>query len=266
MAMAGITIPNELQHLQEESQTQGHTSFIFVAVNGQLAGALELHATVRPEASAVIRTLTQRKLTTYIISGDHEQPTKRLAQELGVDHYFAETLPEAKADLIAKLQAEGKSICFVGDGINDAIALKKAQVSVSLRGASSVATDTAQIILMNQDLKQLVQILDIAQEFKQNMQVNVLTTILPGLVTVYGAFFLGFGLTHSVILNTAGLLVGTSNASWPWLKAQQKKLSNATGERQQHDEPTLIATRMPPVARIPLSTPAAESQASAVHA
>ncbi len=61
-------------------------------------------------------------------------PTKKLAQELGIDHYLAETLPEQKADLIDQLHREGKSVCYVGSCLNDSIALKKAKVSVSLRG------------------------------------------------------------------------------------------------------------------------------------
>lgn len=108
-----------------------------------------LHPTIRPEAQEVITRLRQRQLSMAIISGDHEVPTRNLAQDLGIDHYFAETLSENKADLIASLQAEGKLVCFVGDGIIDSIALKKANVSVSLCGASTIATDTASIVLMD---------------------------------------------------------------------------------------------------------------------
>ena len=114
-----------------------------------MAGAIELHPTIRPEAKQIIAELRKRNLSLYIISGDHKTPTEKLATELGIDNYFAETLPENKADLIAKLQEEGKSVCFVGDGINDSIALKKANVSISMCGASTIATDTAGIVLMD---------------------------------------------------------------------------------------------------------------------
>ncbi|MEN8220037.1 MAG: HAD-IC family P-type ATPase [Pseudomonadota bacterium] len=126
---------------------------------------------LRPEAKTVIRQLRQRKniKTMYIISGDQTAPTQKLAHDLGIDHYFAETLPEQKATLIEQLQAEGKSICFIGDGINDSIALKKAQVSISLKGASSVATDTAQIVLMDGRLNQLPLLFKMADEFHHNI-------------------------------------------------------------------------------------------------
>ena len=77
---------------------------------------------------------------TAIISGDHEAPTKKLAESLGMDRYFAQVLPADKAEYVTKLQSEGRKVCFVGDGINDSIALKQANVSISLRGASSIAT------------------------------------------------------------------------------------------------------------------------------
>jgi len=100
---------------------QGH-SLVFIALNDQLAGAIELYPTIRPEAKQIIAQLKQRGLSMYIISGDHEQPTRKLAQrklaqKLGIENYFAETLPEGKANLIAQLQQEGKVVCFVGDGI-----------------------------------------------------------------------------------------------------------------------------------------------------
>ena len=104
-----------------------------------------------------------------IISGDHRQPTQQLAQELGIDEYFAETLPENKAKLIEKLQQAGKSVCFIGDGINDSIALKKAHVSISLRGTSTIATDTAQVILMDESLKQLPNLFALADHLNKNM-------------------------------------------------------------------------------------------------
>ena len=227
MALCGIAIPHDIEQLAEQCKEHGH-SFVYVAINDELAGAIELHATIRPEAREVVSELRKRKMDIVIISGDHEQPTKKLAQELGIDNYFAETLPENKAELIAKLQEEGKSVCFVGDGINDSIALKKANVSISLRGASSAATDSAQIILMNQNLNQVLQAFDVAQNFETNMKLNLTTTIMPGIITVFGAFFLGFGIAHSVILNDIGVIIGASNAIWPWLKERRQAERAAT--------------------------------------
>jgi len=178
MTMEGIVVPSNIHMLQTFTHNQG-SSLIYVAVNDQLSGTIELQATIRPEAKQVIRNLHQRGMKTVIISGDHEQPTQQLAQNLGIDQYFAETLPEHKAKLVEKLQKKGKSVCFVGDGINDSIALKKANVSISLRGASTIATDTAQVILMDESLKQLPYIFDLANRLQKNMRTGFCLLFFP---------------------------------------------------------------------------------------
>ncbi|NJL60084.1 MAG: HAD family hydrolase [Desulfobacteraceae bacterium] len=126
-------------------------------------------------------------------------------------------MPEDKANLITKLQDAGRSVCFVGDGINDAIALKKSDVSVSLRGASTIATDSAQIVLMGQNLKQLLPLFDLASRFDRNMDISFMTTIIPGVICVGGALFLGFGIVSSIILYNIGLMAGIGNAMLPRL-------------------------------------------------
>ncbi len=196
---------------------------VFIALNDQLAGAIELYPTIRPEAKQVIAQLKQRGLSMYIISGDHEQPTQKLAKKLGIDNYFAETLPEDKANLIEKLQKEGKVVCFVGDGINDSIALKKSQVSISFRGASTIATDTAAIVLMNNHLNQLDHLFGIAESFNANMKNNLYLSVIPTFICWGGVFFLNFGIVSTVLLYDASLLVGVWNAMLPSLKNPLKK-------------------------------------------
>ena len=223
MEMEGITIPRHIKETQKASHRQGH-SLIMVSINQTLAGAIEMRPTVRPEAKEIISQLRSRHVKSmYIISGDHKEPTRKLAQELGIDNYFAETLPEQKAELISQLQEEGKFVCYVGDGINDSIALKKAQVSISLRGASTIATDTAQVILMNENLNQIVQLFDIAKEFDANIKRTLMTSMIPGLITVSGAFFLHFALIHSIILNEIGFATGFLNTMMPLIKDETDK-------------------------------------------
>ncbi|MEN8218013.1 MAG: hypothetical protein ABFS56_16920 [Pseudomonadota bacterium] len=95
--------------------------------------------------------------------------------------------------MIAQLRASGKFVGFVGDGINDAIALKQANVSISLRGASTAATDTAQMILMDGNLNKLKPLFEIAQAFESNMRTNYWLTIMPGVICLGGLFFFHLG-------------------------------------------------------------------------
>ncbi|MBF0376217.1 MAG: heavy metal translocating P-type ATPase [Desulfamplus sp.] len=222
MIMEGIFVPDGISVHQSNSNEEG-TTIIYVAVDNQLSGAIELKAAIRPEVKLIVQTLKQRGKKIYIISGDHEKPTRKLASDLGIDHYFSEVLPEDKANLIKKLQDSGHSVCFVGDGINDAIALKKANVSISLRGASTIATDSAQIVFMGTNLDKLIPLFDLASKFDSNINISLMTTIIPGAICVGGAFFLGFGIVSSVMLYNVGLVSGVGNAMLPRL--HYKKLS-----------------------------------------
>ena len=216
MAMEGLSIPADAQSLVQHCDTQGH-SLVMVGLDAEVIGAIELRATVRAEAQQVIHALRKQKQirAMYIISGDHEMPTKQLAQELGIEHYFAETLPETKADLIEQLQAEGKFVCYVGDGINDSIALKKSQVSISLRGASTVATDTAQIILMDGNLDNLRQLFQLAKAYDRNAKVGFATQLIPMSIGMTGAIFFHLGLGGTILLSYGGLMFGVLNSLLP---------------------------------------------------
>lgn len=217
MQQNGITIPEKIQGIQAMCYAQGH-ALVLVACNHTLIGALELHATLRPELQATIADLRQRGLALVIISGDQEEPTRQLANQLGIEHFFANTLPENKATLVAQLQAKGHVVCFIGDGINDAIALKQADVSISLRGATTIATDTAQVVLMDQNLAKLGVLFDLASQFNRTIQHIFWATLFPGVLLVGGVFFLHFGIISAEILLQLGFFNGIGAAMLPLLR------------------------------------------------
>ena len=214
MQQLQIEIPIIIQKLQERCRDAG-TSLIMVAINGDLAGALELQTQLRPETVALIEKLHQRGLKLCVLSGDHYQPTKHLAQRLNIDEFFAEVLPENKAEKIQQMQQEGRTICFIGDGINDALALKQADVSISLNGATSVATDCAQIVLMKQSLHQLDQLFDIANDFNKNLDQTIRLAYIPGSVIIGGVFLFHFGMPAALLIYSSGLTVAVSKALSP---------------------------------------------------
>jgi len=222
MEKSGIALPEAIQEIQQAAYEKGH-SLVYVAIDLRFAGAIELRPTIRPEARELVRQLQKKKMSTVIISGDNEAPTQKLAATLGISRYFAETLPEDKANLIEQLQAEGKTVCFVGDGINDSIAMKKAQVSISLSGASTVATDTAGIILMDGTLSQLMPLFEIGQAFKSNLEKGIVISIVPGIICLGGIFFLHWGVFTTVLFYQLNLGSNIANAMWPLLAYQRKK-------------------------------------------
>ncbi len=222
MTREGIELSEVAQNIQTLASAEGF-SLIYVGINQQLGGILEMHPSIRPEAIEIIQYLKQRGIKLYIISGDHEHPTRRMAETLDIEHYFAEVLPENKAKLVKELCEQGKFVCFIGDGINDAIALKSAQVSISLKGASSVATDTAQIILMDGTLNHIELLFHLADEFENSMRTNFLFTVVPGIICIGGVYFLHFGIATGMMIYYGSSIVGIIKTMMPLAYHQDDK-------------------------------------------
>ena len=219
MKHEGIELPLDVIRELDEAHDDGN-SLVMVGVDSELGGALELRAAERPEAAAVIAGLRARGAKHLaIISGDHEQPTRKLAERLGMDRHFAEVLPQDKAKYVELLQKEGRTVCFIGDGVNDSIALKKANVSISLRGASSVATDTAQVVFMEDSLIKLLQLHDVSRDLHRNINTSWGLILVPNLICIAGAFFAGFGVMHSMVFNQIGGMLALGNGLLPLRKA-----------------------------------------------
>jgi Cu2+-exporting ATPase len=217
----GYEISPEVRAALEEAHREGYT-MVMVAVDDRLGGAIELRAAVRPEVRQIVKGLRARGIKHIaIISGDHEAPTRKLAQELGMDRYFAQVLPADKADYVAKLQLEGRKVCFVGDGINDSIALKKANVSISLRGASTIATDTAHIVFLEEGLAKLCELRDIARELDCNVRRSWHLILAPNIACIVGVFTMGFGIMTSVLTNNVAALAALGNGLLPLRKVAQ---------------------------------------------
>ncbi|MFM7199947.1 MAG: heavy metal translocating P-type ATPase [Myxococcota bacterium] len=222
MQQAQITLDAETTEWLHHCETQGLTP-VLVAFNGQLAGGIEVGSTLRPEAEEVVQHLKARGLEVYIVSGDQEQPTRTLAEKLGIKHYLASASPLDKAHFVETLQAKGHAVCFVGDGINDALVLKKAQVSISLRGASTVATDAAQVVLLDGSLSKIPLLFELSRDFNRTMQLNVRASVFPAVITGLGVFVLNWGLFTSMTIYYAGFGTAMLNSIYPGLKRYQKQ-------------------------------------------
>ncbi|MGO9601112.1 MAG: HAD-IC family P-type ATPase [Isosphaeraceae bacterium] len=218
MEMEGIELPAEVRVALDGAHCEGYT-MVMVGVDDRLGGAIELQAAVRPEVKEIIVGLRKRRIKHIaIISGDHEAPTRKLAESLGMDRYFAQVLPADKADYVAKLQQEGCKVCFVGDGINDSIALKKANDSISLRGASSIATDTAHIVFLEEGLAKLCELRDIARDLDRNVKRSWTMILVPKIACIAGVFTMGFGIMASVVTQNVAALAALGNGVLPLRK------------------------------------------------
>ncbi len=218
MKMLDIAIPEIIEQAMTHSHNNGH-SLIMVAINNEIKGAIEIQPTVRLEVKQIISGLRQRGIKHIaIVSGDHKHPTEKLAKHLGMDNYYYDVLPENKAQIVEQLQQKGKVVCFIGDGVNDAIAIKKANVSISLKGAASIATDLAQVILMDGSLSHLCELFDIAKSLDKNLRNTFLVLSAPVILNMGGAFFLHFNLMITVITNNISFLFGLVNSQTQQIK------------------------------------------------
>jgi len=219
ISQKGIPLPRGIEAIRDQSYELG-VSLLYVSSDDALIGLIEMHPTIRPESIEVIRKLKERNIRIVIISGDHEKPTRAMAKKLGIDEFFAEILPRDKARLVEKLQDAGRKVCFVGDGINDSIALKTANVSVSLRGASTVATDSAQIVLMDESLEKLPQLFDIAYGFQNNMKDTFFAVSGPMIFCIGGVLYAHFTILSTVVLYGVSLASGSIVAARPFFNGK----------------------------------------------
>ncbi|PCI30764.1 MAG: heavy metal translocating P-type ATPase [SAR324 cluster bacterium] len=228
MTMENIAISEDIERIIADCHESGF-SMVFLAVDSQLVGMIELHATIRKEAWDVIEGLKAQNISVYIISGDHEKPTKYLAEKLGIENYYSETLPKGKAKIITQLKEEGKIVCFIGDGLNDAIALKTAHVGISMQGASSLATDTAQVVLMNNNLTNLCDLFELSSSLERNYKRGLFLSIAPEVIIVGSVFLFNMGLVGAVMVYYASLGINMVNSILPLDSSKNtKSLNNNT--------------------------------------
>lgn len=138
-------------------------SVVFMAIDGQLEGAILIEDPLRSDAKQVVKKLRDAGFTNIVmLTGDSENCAKRVAKELKLDGYFAQVLPEDKANYVEKMKAEGHKVVMVGDGINDSPALAAADVSVAMSDASDIARNVADITLLNASLDSLITVRELS--------------------------------------------------------------------------------------------------------
>lgn len=158
-------------------ETAGRT-VIAVAREGRALGVLALGDTLRADAARAIATLRNSGLKTVLLTGDNERAARRVAQELGIDEVHAGVLPAGKADIVRKLQTNGRRVAMVGDGINDAPALMQADVGIAMGGGTDIAIESADIIILSNRLDTLNIARDISRRSYRKMLQNITLAFL----------------------------------------------------------------------------------------
>ena len=173
LAEQGISLPNTAVQKAEAYLDQGCT-VIYLALDGRLAGFLALSDTLRPEAAGMIREIRQAGAEPVLLTGDHANAARHIAGQLSIGEYHADCLPEDKLQSIDTYQRRGQQVCMIGDGVNDAPALKRAFVGIAMGGiGSDIAVDAADIALVNDDIRELPHLLRLSKRMMRTIKCNL---------------------------------------------------------------------------------------------
>src|SRR6185312_15309826 len=166
-----------------EKRTIDKSHNVYIVRNDQLLGTIDVADAIRPEAAGVIQWLRARGIRTVLLSGDRRQPCEQLAKTLGIEEVLAEQSPEQKLDQVTRLNAEG-AVAMVGDGINDAPALARATIGISMSDASNLALQTADVVLMNRGLQQLPAALSLGRHTFATIRGNLFWAFIYNIVAI----------------------------------------------------------------------------------
>lgn len=157
---------------------------IFISLDNQLIGKITLQDTLRSESKATIQHFQQQGYHCIMLTGDRIDVAEYYAKELGLDGVISDVLPEQKAAEIAKLQAQGKNVAMIGDGINDSPALAQANVGIAMHNGSEIAVETADLSLMKSGLRPLSEILPFSKIVLKNMQQSLLGAFFYNIISI----------------------------------------------------------------------------------
>jgi len=163
-----LTLDDQIQELESKGKT-----VLFVVKNNFLAGLIGVADTLKPYSKEAVKKLHRLGKKIVLLTGDNQRTAAAIAKEVGIDQVRAEVLPKDKAQVIKQLQAEGRKVAMVGDGINDAPALAQADIGIALGSGTDVAIETGEIILVKDDLRDVVKAIKLSsytmRKIKQNL-------------------------------------------------------------------------------------------------
>ncbi|MFA6082716.1 copper-translocating P-type ATPase [Mucilaginibacter sp.] len=170
--------------LPENAGIAGNETVVFVLLNDQLAGFIALADAIRPESADAIATLHENGIRSILLTGDNQQVAESVSKQLKMDGFFAEVLPHQKLEKIKELQRQGGFIAMTGDGVNDAPALAQADIGIAVASGSDIAAETAGIVLVNSNPKDIVNLILFGKATYRKMMQNLVWATGYNIITL----------------------------------------------------------------------------------
>ncbi len=197
-----------LEAKSAEMQGAGRT-VVHVARGGRLVGLIAIADAVRPTSAATVKALQERGVQVAMLTGDNRATAERIARELGIDIVLADVLPGQKADEVKKLQQQGKKVGMVGDGVNDAPALTQAEVGFAIGAGTDVAMESADVVLMKSDPRDVVGAVELSRATLRKMKQNLFWAVGYNVI----AFPLAAGVFYPLLLSPEIAALAMSGSS-----------------------------------------------------
>ncbi len=225
-------ISDDAIHTLYSSQTprSGPTySQVYVAREGQLLGVICYTDPLRPEVPKMMKQLHSHKLETHILTGDNAQVAQEVAAKVGIAfaHTHAEVMPKDKVKAIQQLQAAGRVVAFVGEGINDVAALAHADVSISFASGSDMARETAEVVLLDDDLDGLIHAIEIAKRAMEIVYQNTALVAIPNISVVLAGIVFALDPVLGVIISNGSMIMAQLNSFRPLFDPGENPLVKA---------------------------------------
>lgn len=200
----GISIHDEARSALERLRTQGKAS-ILVADHQKCIGVIALSDVLRPEAKDMVSRLAGMHTRTVLLTGDHKKTADYFAQQVGISEVRAELLPEEKVQNIENLQRENHKVCMIGDGVNDAPALKTADVSVAMGSmGSDIAIEAADVALMSDDISKIPYLKRLSNAAVKTIKLSITLSMLINFVAIVASLLKLLNPTTGALVHNAG--------------------------------------------------------------
>jgi Cu+-exporting ATPase len=198
--------------VKAESLEGDGKTVMFVAVDGQPAGLIAVADTLKEFTAEAVQRLHKLGMETVMITGDNRRTAEAIARQAGIDRVLAEVLPQDKAEEVKKLQASGKVVAMVGDGVNDAPALAQANVGMAIGSGTDVAKETGDVILIKDDIRDVVVALEVARATMRKVKQNLFWAFFYNILAIPLAAGLLYPSSSLIISpELAGLLMAVSS-------------------------------------------------------